>query len=123
MPSTALLYFKSAIVLLIVGMAAGIAMSASGDHTIYSAHAHLNLLGFVVTAIYGAFFALSPASAAGRLAKIVLVLHVGGTAVMFPSLSLLLLGNTAIEPVVAASSVLIFLAAIGFAVAVFRRTA
>ncbi|SON57637.1 hypothetical protein HDIA_4096 [Hartmannibacter diazotrophicus] len=115
------LYFKTAIVLLLTGMAAGIAMAASGNHSIYSAHAHLNLLGFVVTSIYGGYFTMFPAKAAGPLPKAVLGLHAAGTVAMFPSLSLVLLGHEAMEPVVAVASIIVFLGAVTFAVAVFRE--
>ncbi|WP_141703526.1 hypothetical protein [Methylobrevis pamukkalensis] len=114
------LFFKTAIAMLVVGMGAGIGMSVMGDHTIYSAHAHLNLLGFVVTAVYGTYFGLNPARAEGLLPKAVWAFHTLGTAVMFPALSLLLLGHGAAEPVVALSSIAVFVAALGFMAAVFR---
>ena len=47
MPALAQLYFKTAIIFLIIGIAAGIHMSISGDHSVTGAHAHINLLGWV----------------------------------------------------------------------------
>lgn len=113
-------FFKTAIVLLLVGMGAGIGMAASHDHSIAPAHAHLNLIGFVVTSVYGAYFALFPAKADGRLPTIIWGLHTGGILVMFPTLALLLRGETYLEPAVALSSIAVFVAAILFAVAVWR---
>lgn len=120
MNATASLFFKSAILLLLTGMGAGIVMSASGDHSIAGAHAHLNLLGFVVSAVYGTYFALAPAKATGRLPTILWALHTVGVAVMFVSLSMLLKGTPEAEPVVALSSIAVFIAAILFAVVVFK---
>jgi hypothetical protein len=120
MHPTAQLYFKVAILLLLVGMAAGIGMAASQNFTIAPAHAHLNLLGFVVTSVYGAYFALFPAKAEGRLPKVILGLHAAGVLVMFPFLSYMLLGNAELEPVVALASIVTFIAAAMFAYVVWR---
>ncbi|WP_181703013.1 hypothetical protein [Chthonobacter albigriseus] len=120
MNTTAQLYFKTAICLLLIGMGAGIGMAASGVHTIYSAHAHLNLLGFVVMSIYGAYFALYPAKAEGRLPRIIWALHTVGVVVMFPALAYMLLGNPALEPIVALSSIVVFIAALMFGYVVWR---
>lgn len=121
MHTTAQAFFKSAIAFLIVGLCAGIYMAASHDHTIAGAHAHLNLIGFVVSAVYGTFYGLSPAKADGLLPRIVWGLHTLGIAVMFPALALLLMGNVALEPVVAISSMAVFAAALLFAWTVFRK--
>ena len=37
----------------VTGMAMGIVMAASHDHSLALAHAHLNLLGWVSMALYG----------------------------------------------------------------------
>lgn len=57
-------------VYLLVGMAFGIWMSATQDHTLAPAHAHLNLIGGVLMAIFGGFYTLFPSSASTMLAKI-----------------------------------------------------
>jgi hypothetical protein len=120
MHSTAQLFFKSGILLLIAGVSFGIFMSASHDHTGAGAHAHLNLLGFVVSAVYGTYFALFPAKADGLLPKIIWGAHTLGIVVMFPSLVALLYGNFAMEPVVAISSIVVFVAMLLFAFVVFK---
>lgn len=114
-----LLYFRTAAVLLIVGMLFGIYMSASGNHAAAGAHAHLNLIGFVVMAVYGIFFGLNPGKSAGRLPKILWALNTIAAVVMFPSLVLLLNGNASFEPLVAAASFLALGGAILFAVMLF----
>jgi hypothetical protein len=120
MHPTAQLYFKSGILLLITGVGFGIFMSASHDHTGAGAHAHLNLLGFVVSSVYGAYFALFPAKADGLLPKIIWGAHTLGICVMFPSLVALLYGNLAMEPLVAGSSIVVFVAMLLFAFVVWK---
>ena len=114
-----LLYFRTAAVLLIVGMFFGIYMSASGNHAATGAHAHLNLIGFVVMAVYGIFFGLNPAKSTGHLPKVLWALNTAAAVVMFPSLVLLLNGYKELEPLVAAASFLALSGAILFAVLLF----
>ncbi len=52
------LSFQAAVLLVLVGMAWGIAMAASGDHSTHPAHAHLNLLGWVSLFLFGLFYHL-----------------------------------------------------------------
>ena len=60
----------SSAVYLLVGMAFGIWMSATQDHTLAPAHAHLNLIGGVLLALFGTFYMLVPNAAEGVLARI-----------------------------------------------------
>jgi len=120
MHPTAQLFFKSGILLLLVGVGFGIFMSASHDHTAAGAHAHMNLLGFVVSSVYGAYFALYPAKADGLLPKIIWAAHTLGIVVMFPALVALLYGNEAMEPLVAIGSFVLFGAMILMAFVVFK---
>lgn len=115
MPRISNYYFRAATVFLIVGIALGLHMSISGNHNVIGAHAHINLLGWVTSALFGGYFALNPAKAAGRLPMIQFVIFILGVAVMGVSLYLLLAGNPAVEPVVAASSLVTFLGVLIFA--------
>lgn len=75
-------------VYLLVGMAFGIWMSATQDHTLAPAHAHLNLIGGVLLALFGTFYMLVPSAAAGILGKIqVAVTHLA-IWTMFPGIIL-----------------------------------
>ena len=67
-------------------------MGASGDHSLFPAHAHLNLLGWTTLAIMGGFYAL-PGAASGRLAWANLVLSATGAILMTPMLVYLLQGH------------------------------
>jgi len=115
MPRIAEYYFRTAIVFLIVGIAIGLHMSISGTHNVIGAHAHINLLGWVTSALFGGYFALNPAKAAGRLPMLQYVVYTLGVAVMTASLYLLLLGNTAMEPIVATASIVTFIGVLLFA--------
>jgi hypothetical protein len=55
------LSFQTAIVLVVVGMAWGLHMGISRDHAAMPAHAHLNLLGFVLLFLFGLYYRLHPA--------------------------------------------------------------
>jgi hypothetical protein len=57
-------------VYLLVGMSFGIWMSATQDHSLAPAHAHLNLIGGVLMALFGTFYMLVPSAAESLLAKI-----------------------------------------------------
>lgn len=115
-----LLFFRTGALLLVVGLLFGISMSASGNHAGTGAHAHLNLIGFVVMSIYGIYFGLNPDRAGGRLPRILWGLNTLGIVVMAPSLALLLYGYPAFEPLVAASSFVVLAGAVLFAVLLFR---
>jgi hypothetical protein len=120
MPHIAELFFKTAIVFLIVGIGMGLQMSISGTHNVIGAHAHTNLLGWVTMALFGGYYAVNPAKAELKLAKIHFWTYAGGVAVLVPSLYALYLGYLAIEPLVALASLVTFAGVLVFAVVVFR---
>lgn len=70
MNSVATRFYMAAAIFALIGMGWGIHMSASGDHSLSPAHAHLNLIGFVVMAVYGTYYALSAGAAASKLATV-----------------------------------------------------
>ena len=43
-----------------VGMALGLYMGVSGDHSLFPAHAHINVLGWVTLALYGIVYRIYP---------------------------------------------------------------
>src|SRR5690606_12173584 len=114
MPSLANLYFRTAILFLIAGICVGIYMSMSGNHAVVGAHAHINLLGWVTSAVFGTYLALNPAKAAGLLPRLQYGIYVLGVIVMSASLYLMLEGNAALVPVVAAASIITFVGVLLF---------
>ncbi|MEF2552842.1 hypothetical protein VQ042_15970 [Aurantimonas sp. A2-1-M11] len=121
MPYVANLYFKTAITFLVVGISVGLQMSISGNHNVIGAHAHINLLGWVTSALFGAFYALNPAKAQKRLAIIQYGVYTTGVVILSPALYFLLLGNSRAEPAVAIASLIVFAGVILFAVMVFAK--
>ena len=121
MPRLAELFFRTAIVFLIVGIAIGLQMSISGVHNVTGAHAHINLLGWVTSAIFGTYYALNPAKAEGRLPLVHYGIYTGGVVVMIVGLYLLLQGNAAMEPVVATGSIITLVGVLSFAAVVFGK--
>jgi len=115
MPRISEYYFRSAILFLVVGIGVGLHMSMSQDHSATGAHAHINLLGWVTSAVFGGYYALNPAKAAGRLPLIQYIVYTVGVVVMCASLYLLLTGTPAMEPVVAVSSLVAFAGVLLFA--------
>jgi Na+/phosphate symporter len=122
MPKVSDLFFKTAIVWLILGIGAGLQMAISGDHGAFPAHAHINLLGWVTSAIFGGYYALNPGKAARKIAMIHYGLFNIGLVIMLPALYLMLHGGyTAIEPVVAVGSLIVAAAVLVFAFVVFSN--
>ncbi|MRG56795.1 hypothetical protein GF108_14550 [Phyllobacterium sp. SYP-B3895] len=121
MPNISQLFFKSAVIWLLIGIAAGLQMGMSGNHTVIAAHAHINLLGWVTSAIFGGYYALNPAKAAKRLAFVHYAVYMLGLIVMLPSLYFMERGNMQFEPLVGIGSMITFLGVLIFAVVMFSR--
>lgn len=91
MPRVSLAFFTTAAVCGLIGMGWGSYMGASHDHTLFPAHAHLNLLGWVSLSIMGTFYALTGKS--GRLAWANWFFSSLGVVIMTPMLAYLLSGH------------------------------
>lgn len=107
----------------LLGLVLGIYMAASHNHGQLVTHAHIMLVGFVVSVVYGVCHRLWIAGAMPGLAKVQYYLHLGGTVVM--SLGLFLLYGRFVrvdllDPLLAISSVAI-LAAMGIMKYLFIR--
>lgn len=70
MKAIALSFMCLGIFSVIAGMVWGVQMSATGDHTMGPAHAHLNLIGWVSSAVFALFYHTVPDAAEGMLPKI-----------------------------------------------------
>lgn len=123
MPFISRMYFITAICFLVAGILIGLKMSIAHDYAATGAHAHANLLGWVTMSIFGTFHALNPRGAATRLAKVQYYVYTGGVLVMAPALYLLLTGNPSFEPVVAISSLVVFVGVLMFAWIIVRTPA
>ena len=77
----------------VLGMALGIYMAISKNHGQHVTHAHVLLLGFVVSVLYGAIYRLWLAAASARLATIQTGLHQVGSVLIVSGLFLLFSGT------------------------------
>lgn len=91
----------------VFGMAVGIYMAVSHNHVPHPAHAHILLLGFVVSVLYAVIYRMWLADAPALLATVQTALHQVGATVLSIAL-LLLFGGAAsearLEPLLAIGS-------------------
>jgi hypothetical protein len=108
------------VVVLLVGMLAGIAMGIAQNFVLAPAHAHLNLIGGVLLFLFGLYYRLIPAAGTTTLAKVQGWLHMVG-AILFPAgVAAVLLKGPSVEAAPIAGSLLVVAAMALFAVIVFR---
>lgn len=119
MSSLAFRFLFIASLFALVGMAWGIQMSISTDHTLSPAHAHNNLIGFVTMAIYGFFYAIVPAAGRSGLAQGHFWIALLGSILMGPGVAMAITGQT--EIVAVAASILTILGMLLFAIIVFNN--
>ncbi|TMM52432.1 hypothetical protein [Sulfitobacter sabulilitoris] len=86
MQSISKLFFATAALFALAGMVWGIQMAASNDHTLSPAHGHLNLIGFVAMAVFGAYYALTPGAAQTAMAQVHYVLTAAAVVVLVPGI-------------------------------------
>lgn len=122
MPRISAAFFSLGVLCVLAGMGFGMWMGASGNFTAAPAHAHLNLIGWVTSALYGTFYALSK-TYSPKLAKAQFIVSAIGILIMIPSLFLLLLnGNDPkFEPGITVGSLFVFAGMVLFAVSVFKE--
>ncbi|MCF4098424.1 hypothetical protein [Maritalea mediterranea] len=85
-------FFAAGALSALIGMAWGIQMSATNDHTLSPAHGHLNLIGFVTLTIYGIYYALTPGAAKSKLAPIHLGISVLAVIILVPGIAMAISG-------------------------------
>lgn len=103
-------FISTALGYAIVGLALGIHMAMSKNHGQHVTHAHIMLLGFVVTFVYGLCHKLWLGESSGKLAVVQYYVHQVGVVVLLAGL-FLLYGNyaapAAVEPVMGIASILV----------------
>jgi hypothetical protein len=108
------------VVVLLVGMIAGIAMGIRQDFLLSPAHAHLNLVGGVLLFLFGLYYRLIPAAGRTLLARIQSTLHIIG-GILFPvGIGITLLANHAFMAIPIIGSLVTLVAMALFAVIVLR---
>ncbi len=114
------LSFYSAVCLGIVGMVVGIIMAASGDHRIFPAHAHLDLLGWVSLFLIGIFYRLHPSIGASRVALVQVGIWICATVILSCGVAAIFLGRPDLEFIAIAGSLIILADMVMFAYLIFR---
>jgi hypothetical protein len=114
MPKVSLAFFTIAPIYLLIGMAGGIYMGASDDHVLAPAHAHLNLIGFMVMSVMGTFYTLAKDQVSIKLAWANFWILNLAVVIMIPSLALLLEGNKGVIPILAVSEIIAVAAVLAF---------
>jgi hypothetical protein len=114
------LCFRAGVLILIAGMAWGLQMGISGEHSTLAAHAHFNLLGFVALFLIGIFYRLNPSVESNALAKPQVWIWIAGTLLLTFGVALLHLGHPIGDPFAGVGSIIILLDAILFAWLVFH---
>jgi hypothetical protein len=108
------------VVILLVGMLAGVAMGMQEDFALQPAHAHLNLVGGVLLFLFGLYYRLIPAAGASRLAKIQGWLHIVG-GILFPiGVAIVILKGPSLIVLPIVGSLIVVAATALFAFIVFR---
>ncbi|PPC76070.1 TonB-dependent receptor [Pokkaliibacter plantistimulans] len=95
----------------LVGLALGIYMAASKNHSQLVTHAHIMLLGFVVSFIYGVCHKLWLQNVPARMANLQFYIHQLGTLVLLIGLFCLFAGlvpEPILGPVLGIASVIVF---------------
>jgi hypothetical protein len=115
-------FFRLAACYIVLGVGLGIVMAASGDHSLHPVHAHINLLGFVLPALFACFYRLWPEAAGTRLAAVQFWLFAPAQFVLVVALWALYRGFGAVEPVLGAMSVLVGLSLLCFLWVVWKHT-
>jgi hypothetical protein len=63
-------FFTMAVIYSLLGMTLGLSMAMSQDHSQVATHAHVMVLGWLMSAVFAFFYQLVPAAGASRLAGI-----------------------------------------------------
>ena len=77
------LMMRVSVVILLIGMLAGIDMGIRQDFVLAPAHAHFNLVGGVLLFVFWLYYRMIPAAGAMRLAEVQGWLHIVG-GIVFP---------------------------------------
>jgi cbb3-type cytochrome oxidase subunit 1 len=115
------LSFRFAVLILVAGVIWGIAMGISEDHSTFSAHAHLNLLGWVSLFLIGIYYHLHPSLDSNRLASMQVWIWIAATILLSIGIALINLGRTVGDTIAAAASLVILADTLLFGWLVYRR--
>lgn len=113
-------FFTMAVIYALVGMTLGLSMAMSHDHGQLPTHAHIMVLGWVMSAVFAFFYHLVPAARNSKLAIVHFWLAAVSSIGMVVGLYVLYGGNPSIEPVLGISAMAYFVATVLFAFIALR---
>lgn len=116
-------FLRIAVLYILVGVVIGIVMAASHDYTLRPVHTHVNLAGWASMAIFGLFYRAVPAAADSTMAKAHFWIYNISAPILLVLLTMFVSGNTAIEPLLAISSIALAIGFLCFAIVVWKHTA
>jgi len=119
---TASLLMRTAVILLLIGLCAGIAMGMTQNFGLAPAHAHLNLVGFVLPFVSGLYYRSVPAAESSRLARPQAWLAIIGGVLLPAGIGAELAIGPQYESVIIIGSLCVLAAMALFAVIVFRTS-
>ena len=108
-------FFTMAVIYSILGLSLGLSMAISHDHGQVATHAHIMVLGWLMSAVFAFFYHLVPAARNSKLATVHFWLAAVSSAGMLAGLFILFAGNPSIEPVLGISSMGYFASTLLFA--------
>ncbi|GIP37669.1 hypothetical protein J31TS4_09490 [Paenibacillus sp. J31TS4] len=105
-----------------IGVLLGIGMGISHDFALTSAHAHINLLGWLSLGVTGILYRLYPSLAASSLARVHVWLHNIGLPIMIAGIVAAVLGEAALGATLASvGGILVVLGVLAFTWNVWTR--
>ncbi|HSL23099.1 MAG TPA: DUF2871 family protein [Vicinamibacterales bacterium] len=110
-----LVWFGPAVIYFVVAVIVGVGMGVTGNLALYTVHSHLNLLGWVSLALIGLVYRQMPDAARNRSSVAQFWLYNIGLPLMTVGLVAKGLGDTRMEPVIGAGSILVAAAVALFA--------
>ena len=116
------LMMRISVVILLIGMLAGIDMGIRQDFVLAPAHAHFNLVGGVLLFMFGLYYRMIPAAGAMKLAEVQGWLHIVGGIVFPAGVALVVLKGPAFIAAPIIGSLIVVVAIALFAVIVFRTS-
>lgn len=115
-------FLRLAVLYFIAGVALGLYMGITHDHTLAPVHVHLNLLGWVSLGVFGLFYRVVPEAAQTRLARVQFWIYVPAHFAMMVFLFQLYRGYTAVEPFLGIAALLVGVGVLCFAAVLWRHT-
>ena len=112
-------WYLAAITYFVVGISFGVYMGASGDHTLFAVHAHINLLGWASMGLTGLLYKSFPAAAQTKAAVWHFWMYQLAVPVMLVAVAFVFLGNKGMEPVAGITSIVVLISVLLFWWAIF----